>query len=124
MVRSTFTTTVLSPLSETTTPSRIRLGIYPSRSAGHSGAGAQLGLDPRDVPADLLDTVRLLQLAGGRLEAQVELLALQLQELVGELIGVHAPDVFPLPHAASAVVSWAAPASRRVTTLVRTDSLA
>src|SRR5690349_19814142 len=62
-VRSTFTTTVLSPLSETTTPSRIRLGIFVV-SSGLSLLTAQDRLDARDVLAHLVHTVGLLDLAG------------------------------------------------------------
>src|SRR3990167_4733302 len=116
MVRSTFTTTVLSPLSETTTPSRIRLGISFSLSRG---LGAQHGLDPRDVLADLVGAVGLLDLTRGGLEAQVELLFLQVQQGLGELVGRHAPDVINLHHAASATG-----ASMRVTMRVFTGSLA
>src|ERR1700753_1667832 len=84
-VRSTFTITVLSPLSETTTPSRSRFGISLS-SGRRRGHGAQHCLDAGDVLADLVRAVGLLELAGGRLEAQVELLLLQRQQRVGELI--------------------------------------
>src|SRR3990167_10506504 len=118
MVRSTFTTTVLSPLSETTTPSRIRLGISFSLSRG---LGAQHGLDPRDILADLVDAVGLLDLTRGGLEAQVELLLLQADQRVGQLVGGHAPDVSDL-HEPQA--SMATPASMRVTTRVRIGSLA
>src|SRR6185437_7354048 len=66
-----------------------------------------------------IDPVGLLQLAGRPLEAQVELLLLQGDQLLGELVGRHAPDVIDLHHACS---SAAAPI--RVTILVFTGSFA
>src|SRR5262245_38394381 len=102
---------VLSPLSETTKPSSTRFGIVVSLRLGR-GLLAHHSLDARDVPADLLDPVRLFHLAGGLLEAQVELLALEVQQVVVQLVGGEAANFFDLHHAASAV--WATPASRRV----------
>src|SRR5882724_4257737 len=100
-VRSTFTTTVLSPLSETTTPSRIRFGIC-QLSSGLRLLGPQVGLDARDVLAHLIHAVGLLDLAGRLLEAQVELLLLQGDELVGQLVGREPANVCDLHHACSA----------------------
>src|SRR5689334_15920834 len=92
--RSTRTTTVLSPLSDTTVPVRTRFGIpilssTLRRSIGSFGlAGALMlkRLDARDGAAHLANTRRLLELVGGRLEAEVELLALQLQQLRLQLV--------------------------------------
>src|SRR6187551_2489918 len=92
-LRSTSTVTVLSVLSETTVPTRMRLGIGASLSDSR-GAGA-LGLqrlDLRDRPADFLDPRGALELVGRGLEAQVELLTLQLDELLAGL----GPQVFEL----------------------------
>src|SRR5215217_7456496 len=90
--RSTRTTTVLSPLSDTTVPVRTRLGIpilssTLRRSVG--GLGGALVLkrpDARNGAAHLADTAGLLELVGRRLEAQVELLALQLHQLLLQLV--------------------------------------
>src|ERR1700744_5874936 len=114
--------TVLSPFSETTTPSRIRLGISLS-SGGRGGLAAQHGFDAGDVLADLAGAVGLLQLTGGRLEAQVELLFLQRQQRVLQLVGGHLADFVDL-HRAHSAAAWATPASSRVTILVRIGSLA
>src|SRR5260221_5750425 len=116
-VRSTFTTTVLSPLSETITPSRIRFGIY-RLSLGRLGLAAQDGLDARDVLAHLIHAVGLLELAGGGLEAQFELLLLERQQLVGQLVGRQAAHFVDLHHQCSTA------ASMRVTMRVFTGSLA
>src|SRR4051812_41225338 len=51
------------------------------------------GLDPRDVAPDHAPPRGVLELTGGALEAQVELLLLQLQHLVVELIDRHRPGV-------------------------------
>src|SRR5689334_8464876 len=88
--RSTRTTTVLSPLSDTTVPVRMRLGIPMvsstlRRSVG-AGALALKRLDAGDGAAHLADPRRLLELVGRRLEAQVELLALQVAELLLQLV--------------------------------------
>src|SRR5438270_5950309 len=92
--RSTRTTTVLLPLSDTTVPVRTRLGIpvlslrLDALSAGALRLGA-LGLqrlDPGDRAANFAHAARLLELIGRRLEAQVELLALQLPQLLLQLV--------------------------------------
>src|SRR5690242_14838205 len=90
--RSTRTTTVLSPLSDTTVPVRTRFGISSVSSALRLRAGTFIlqRLDARDGAAHFLDAARLLELVRGRLEAQVELLALQLRQLLLQLIvGLH-----------------------------------
>jgi hypothetical protein len=56
-------------------------------SSGRLGLDAQDGLDARDVAAHLFHAVGLLQLARRGLEAQVELLLLQLEQLIGKLVG-------------------------------------
>src|SRR5688500_1113206 len=65
----------------------MRFGIACSLSL-HSRAGALglKGLDLCDRPADFLDPRGALELVGRRLEAQVELLALQLDELLVKLV--------------------------------------
>src|SRR5215218_1326773 len=88
--RSTRITTVLSALSDTTVPVRTRLGIPILSSAlrrfGGAGALVLKRLDLRDGAAHLADPRRLLELVGRRLEAQVELLALQLDQLLLQLV--------------------------------------
>src|SRR5436190_22532848 len=73
--RSTLTTTVFSFLSLTTVPCRMRFGMVLTLLGRGFFRGD--GLDARDVPADLLHARGLLELTGGLLEAQVELLLLQ-----------------------------------------------
>src|ERR1043166_6760043 len=86
--RSTRTTTVLSALSDTTVPVRTRLGIPILSSSLRSRFGALVlkRLDARDGAAPLPHSARLLELVRRRLEAQVELLALQLLELLLQLV--------------------------------------
>src|SRR6478735_7092634 len=87
--RSTRTTTVLSPLSDTTVPVRTRFGIsIVSLRLGGLRAGAFVlqRLDPGDRAANFAHAARLLELVGRRLEAQVELLALQVAELLLQLV--------------------------------------
>src|SRR5436190_23843843 len=82
--RSTRTTTVLSPLSDTTVPVRTRFGI--SLFSLRLGALILQRLDASDGAANLAHAARLLELVGRRLEAQVELLALQVTELRLQLV--------------------------------------
>src|SRR4030095_14785090 len=86
--RSTRTTTVLSPLSDTTVPVRTRLGIsiVSLRLGLPPGAVVLQRLDPGDRAANFAHAARLLELVGRRLEAQVELLALQILQLLLELV--------------------------------------
>src|SRR5688572_16240580 len=87
--RSTRTTTVLSVLSDTMVPVRTRLGIFLySSGLSRLGAGAFVlkRPDAGDGAAHLAHPRRLLDLVGRRLEAQVELLALELGELLDQLI--------------------------------------
>src|SRR4029450_4988355 len=121
--RSTRTTMVLSCLSLTTTPWSVRFGITvpllrlgralrlpgglrfcsPLRlggslwRGGRRGIAAALlprdGLHARDVAAHHADARRVLELTGGPLEAQIELLLLQLEHLVVELIDGHSSYV-------------------------------
>src|SRR5689334_2091167 len=82
--RSTRTTTVLSPLSDTTVPVRTRFGI--SLFSLRFGALILQRLDASDGAANYAHAARLLELVGRRLEAQVELLALQVTELRLQLV--------------------------------------
>src|SRR3712207_2992347 len=91
--RSTFTTTVLSCLSLTTTPCNTRFGILASLSLRLSDLLPLQGAHARDVLADLAHPRCVLELPGCPLEAQVELLLLQVDELVLELVRRHGPEV-------------------------------
>src|SRR4051794_38620683 len=82
--RSTRTTTVLSPLSDTTVPVRTRFGI--SLFSLRLGALILQRLDASDRAANFAHAARLLELIGRRLETQVELLALQVAELLLQLV--------------------------------------
>src|SRR5215212_10671410 len=87
--RSTRTTTVLSALSDTTVPVRTRLGIpILSLRLRRFGVGALIlkRPDAGDGAAHLAHSARLLELVGRRLEAQVELLALQVCQLLLQLV--------------------------------------
>src|SRR5258708_67094 len=75
---------VLSILSLMTTPSRIRFGILSNSLP--DGLLAQHRLDAGDVAAHLARTSRLLQLAAGFLETQVESFLAQIAEFVLELV--------------------------------------
>src|SRR5262245_33484105 len=92
MRRSTFTTTVLLCLSLTTTPCSTRFGTLASLSLGGRSTLLQR-LDAGDVSPDLAHPVGVLQLAGGPLEAQVELLSLQLEQFVLQLFFAHLLEV-------------------------------
>src|SRR4051812_15399854 len=77
-------------------------------AGGAAFGGALLGgngLHARDVAADDANARGVLQLAGGPLETQIELLLLQLEDLVLELIGRHAADVFCFHRPYSAIRS-------------------
>src|SRR5918994_3665491 len=91
--RSTFTTTVLSCLSLITTPCNTRFGISFSLSLRFGELLALKRTHAGDVLADLAHARGVLELAGGPLEAQVELLLLQRQELVLELVRRHGLEV-------------------------------
>src|SRR3546814_3378086 len=75
--RSTKTVIVLSPLSLTTTPCKIRRGIAVTLLRRRLRLNAQDRFDSRDVAANLPHARRVLELAAGLLEAQVELLLAQ-----------------------------------------------
>src|SRR5262245_25640580 len=75
---------VLSILSLTTTPSRIRFGIYCSLTGGLL---AQHRLDAGDVAAHLAHAACLAELSAGLLEAQVESFLAQVAQLFLELVG-------------------------------------
>src|SRR5688500_11065388 len=91
--RSTFTTTVLSCLSLTTTPCKTRFGIFVSLTLGRSELLLLQRAHARDVLADHTHPRRILQLAGGALEAQIELLLLERQQLVLQLIRRHGLEI-------------------------------
>src|SRR5688500_17910758 len=75
----------------------MRFGIACSLSLGsRAGPLGLKGLDLRDRPADFLDPRGALELVGRSLEAQVELLALQLDQLVIQLVVGLGPQVFEL----------------------------
>src|SRR5690554_6634803 len=80
----------------------MRFGIACSLSLGsRAGTLGLKGLDLRDRPADFLDPRRTLELVGRGLETQVELLAFQLDELLGELVvglGTKVFDFLALGH--------------------------
>src|SRR6476659_2157496 len=82
--RSTRITTVLSALSDTTVPVRTRFGI--SLFSLRLGALILQRLDLRDGATNFAHPARLLELVGRRLEAQVELLALQVAKLLLQLV--------------------------------------
>src|SRR5829696_7816569 len=84
--RSTLTTTVLSCLSLMTTPCNTRFGIPDLLSLRCGGLLPRQRAHAGDVLADLAHARGVLELSGGALEAQVELLFLQRQELVLELV--------------------------------------
>src|SRR5271170_2476879 len=97
--RSTFTTTVFACLSLTTTPWRVRFGILflsTLRGGLFRRAGA---LDPRnrlqsrDVAPHLAHARGVFQLPAGALEAQVEVLFLELEHLVVDLVERHRSDI-------------------------------
>src|SRR5664279_3404492 len=100
--RSTSTTIVLSFLSLTTVPCRTRFGIV-LLALCFRGLLARDRGQPRDIAAHLAHSRRILELAAGALEAQVELLLLQAADLVAHLIVAHQPNVrrlhrlLPLP---------------------------
>src|SRR3954451_16968362 len=87
--RSTLTTTVLSCLSLMTTPCNTRFGIPDLLSLRCGGLLPRQRAHAGDVLADLAHARGVLELSGGALEAQVELLFLQRQELVLELVRRH-----------------------------------
>src|SRR5579862_2584223 len=86
--RSTLTTTVLSILSETTTPCRTRFGIetYSLRRGAGAAALANQCADRGDLATHLAHPRRILQLARGPLEPQIELLFLEFEQPVGQLV--------------------------------------
>src|SRR4051812_18437991 len=91
--RSTLTTTVLSCLSLMTTPCNTRFGIPDLLSLRFGGLLPRQRAHAGDVLADLAHARGVLELSGRALEAQVELLLLQRQELVLELVRRHRLEV-------------------------------
>src|SRR5258708_21804680 len=96
--RSTRTTIVLSQAWRTTTPGRARCGmtLFLLLRGGRTGALAQDGLDARDVATDLAHARRVLELAAGALEAQVEGLLAEVLDLLLQLVGGLRPDIVRL----------------------------
>src|SRR5260221_1446510 len=96
--RSTRTTIVLSQAWLTTTPCRTRFGmtLFLLLRGGRTGALAQDGLDARDVTTDLAHARRVLELAAGALEAQVEGLLAEVLDLLLQLVGGLRSDVWRL----------------------------
>jgi hypothetical protein len=79
---------------------------------GLVGSGAFLGVlggkDPCGFAADLRDAGRILQLAGGTLEAEVEGLLLEIAQILGELVSGELVEFFAfvLGHGRTLVGSW------------------
>src|ERR1700712_813048 len=90
--RSTRTTTVLACLSLTTTPCSVRFGIV-NPLLSRRALLLRDGFDSCDVAAHLAHPRRILELTRGALEAQVELLLLQLEHFVIHLVGAHRLDI-------------------------------
>src|SRR5438128_2280769 len=80
------------------TPWSVRFGIF--LSSLRPGCGLALlpgdGLDTRDVAPHFAHARGIFELTGRPLEAQVELLLLELERLVVELVDGHVPDIFGL----------------------------
>src|SRR4051812_17990690 len=87
---------VLACLSLTTTPCKVRFGIFVSLLLLLRARLRGDGLDPGDVTAGLAQARGVLELPGGALEAQVEALLLQVQDGVILLIRAQCTDVFDL----------------------------
>src|SRR3954463_15080190 len=85
---------VLACLSLTTTPCKVRFGIFVSLLLLLRARLRGDGLDPGDVTAGFAPARGVLELPGGALEAQVEALLLQVQDGVVLLIGAQRADVF------------------------------
>src|SRR5262249_13409487 len=134
--RSTATTTVFCIFAFTTVPTWVfrwptlmALSADPATASffsvfaisllsclrGVDRALAEHRLHPRDVAAGLADLQRVVELADGLLEAQLEELLVQLALLRRQLIGAQLPDLFRLHYATSA--------SNRFTNLVLMESL-
>src|SRR5690606_7653350 len=82
----TFTTTVLAFLSLTTVPCRILFGMVLALRLGSAALLGQHGLNARDVTAQRADAAGIFHLTVGALEAQVELLLLQVRKLSVQLV--------------------------------------
>src|SRR5215475_7935201 len=98
--RSTRTTIVLSCLSLTTTPCSIRFGIAASSLRFRLCRALLLrdGANAGDVTTDLTHPRRVLELPRRALEAQVELLLLELHQLVVELVDAHHSKISGFQH--------------------------
>src|SRR5688500_7983389 len=94
--RSTFTTTVFWFLSLTTVPWRIRFGMVLALRLGSAALLGHYGLDARDIAAQYANAAGILHLAVGALEAQVELLFLEVRELGAQLVGALDAEILGL----------------------------
>src|SRR5690606_22875212 len=90
----TRTTTVLSCLSLTTVPCSMRFGILLALLGAGGALFAGHGREARDVATHLTHPRGVFQLARRFLEAQVELFLLQLDDLLGKLVGSELTNVF------------------------------
>src|SRR5689334_17085881 len=91
--RSTFTTTVFLFLSLTTVPWRIRFGMVLTLGLGSAALLGENGLDARDIAAQHADAAGIFHLAVGALEAQIELLLLEVRQLARQLVGALGAEV-------------------------------
>src|SRR5579862_462361 len=97
--RSTRTTKVFACLSLTTTPWSVRFGILIPSTLRRGQLRRTLTLGPRDrlqsrdVAPDFAHTRGIFQLTAGTLEAQVEVLLLELEHFVVDLIDRHRSDI-------------------------------
>src|SRR6266702_3275836 len=96
MLRAPRTTTVLAVLSLTTTPCKVRFGIFVSLLLLLRALLRGDSLDPGDVTAGLAPARGIFELPGGAVGAQVEALLLQIQDCVILLVGAQRADVFDL----------------------------
>src|SRR3569623_1032615 len=97
-LRSTCTTTVFSPLSETITPVSTRFGMSRSLLRGRTRTSVLHGLDASDIATDFAHPARLFELVGHGLETEVERLALQVAELFAQLVVGLRVDVVDAAH--------------------------
>src|SRR3546814_4833739 len=96
--RSTFTTTVFRPCRTPPCRSICASASIVSLLRGRARTLGLLRLDAGDRAPHFLDARGLFKLAGGRLEAEVERLALQFAKLFGELVVGLGLEIFGLGH--------------------------
>src|SRR5262249_42069339 len=92
---------------------------FSSSFGGRGALSLRNGLDAGDVAADLANARRVRKLPGRSLEAQVELLLLELDEFVVQLVRRHRPEVIGFKHR-----SWSTYSAMRSTKRVLIGSLA